>query len=55
MTNQIQNTRRGLVGGSALLAMTAALSIPGADATTGNWGKPRKLVWVPQALGDWDS
>jgi ABC-type sugar transport system substrate-binding protein len=55
MINQVQNTRRGLVGGSALLAMTAAFGIPGAAAATGDWGKRRKLVWVPQALGDWDS
>jgi ABC-type sugar transport system substrate-binding protein len=57
MTNDFQNTRRGLLGGSALAAVAAAIGVPGEAlaAGTADWGKPRKLVWVPQALGDWDT
>jgi ABC-type sugar transport system substrate-binding protein len=55
MNHAIPATRRGLIGTAA--ATVAAIGLPAAGfaADAGAWGKPRKLVWVPQALGDWDS
>ncbi len=56
MNNENSATRRSLIG-TATAAAAAAIGMPAAAfaADAGAWGKPRKLVWVPQALGDWDS
>jgi ABC-type sugar transport system substrate-binding protein len=57
MAEEFRTTRRVLLGGGAFAAVAATLGVPEAMAAAecGDWGKPRKLVWVPQALGDWDS
>jgi ABC-type sugar transport system substrate-binding protein len=55
MKVELRNTRRGLLGGTAVAALAAFGAPAGAIAAEGDWGKPRKCVWVPQALGDWDT
>jgi ABC-type sugar transport system substrate-binding protein len=55
MMGEQQNTRRGLLGGTAIAALAAFGAPATAKAAEGDWGRPRKCVWVPQALGDWDT
>lgn len=51
-----KGTRRDVLTGGGVAAMAAAfMGAPSAaSAADGDWGRPRKLVWVSQALGDWD-
>ena len=57
MTRTINESRRRFLGaGAAATAAAATLGLPlPGKAATGEWGPPRKLIWVPQALGDWDT
>jgi ribose transport system substrate-binding protein len=56
MTNASDGTRRQMLGGAAAIAaaLGAGVPRPATAASEGAWGKPRRLVWVSQALGDWD-
>jgi ribose transport system substrate-binding protein len=57
MKKGIEGTRRGLLTAGAAATMATALGrgVSVAEAATvAEWGKPRRLVWVSQALGDWD-
>ena len=52
-----KTSRRGIIGGVGMGAaglMAMGVPVPGM-AAEGEWGPARKLVWVPQALGDWDT
>jgi ABC-type sugar transport system substrate-binding protein len=53
---KLKGTRRDVMTGGVAGAMAAAfMGAPGAAlAAEGDWGKPRKMIWVSQALGDWD-
>ncbi|MBV8566241.1 MAG: substrate-binding domain-containing protein [Methylobacteriaceae bacterium] len=59
MKKIIEGTRREFVTRSTVGALGAAfaagLPVTAMAADAGSWGKPRKCVWVPQALGDWDT
>src|SRR4029079_6782032 len=52
MTDKLVSTRRQVLAGAGLAAMASQVGI-----TTGALaaGPKRKLIWVPQALGDWDT
>jgi ribose transport system substrate-binding protein len=59
MLRNMKSDRRGLVvGGARAAALTAAAGAMGLPAAAlaqeGEFGPPRKFIWVPQALGDWD-
>jgi ribose transport system substrate-binding protein len=59
MSQGYMSDRRGLmVGGARAAALSTAVGIMGlpaaALAAEGAFGPPRKFIWVPQALGDWD-
>lgn len=60
MDETAKTTRRGVlgagagIGAAAMAAVTMGLPLP-VLAADGKWGPARKLVWVPQALGDWDT
>ena len=59
MLRNVKSDRRGLmVGGARAAALTAAAGAMGLPAAAlaqeGEFGPPRKFIWVPQALGDWD-
>jgi ribose transport system substrate-binding protein len=59
MSQRYLSDRRGLmVGGARAAALSTAAGIMGVPAAAlaaeGAFGPPRKFIWVPQALGDWD-
>ena len=52
MSEKLVSTRRQVLAGAGLAAVASQIGFTtGAHAA----GPPRKLIWVPQALGDWDT
>ena len=52
MPEQLSSNRRQLLMGAGLLAVAAQVGLP-VEAFAA--GEKKKIVWVPQALGDWDT
>ena len=52
MAEQLSSNRRQLLMGAGLLAVAAQVGLP-VEAFAA--GEKKKIVWVPQALGDWDT
>ena len=52
MSEKLVSTRRQVLAGAGLAAVSSQIGFTtGAHAA----GPPRKLIWVPHALGDWDT
>jgi len=54
MSEQFIANRRQLLAGAGLAALAAPFGLSSA-AMAAATGPKRKLIWVPQALGDWDT
>lgn len=52
MSEKLTSNRRQLLVGAGLAAVAAQVGLP---TTALAAGPRRKLIWVPQALGDWDT
>ena len=54
MSNTLVSNRRQVLVGTGLAALAASqVGLSGSALAAA--GPPRKLIWVPQALGDWDT
>src|ERR1700741_3877325 len=54
MSNTLVSNRRQVLVGTGLAAL-AATQVGLSTSAQAAAGPPRKLIWVPQALGDWDT
>ena len=52
MSEKLTSNRRQLLMGAGLAAVAAQVGLPTVALAA---GPRRKLIWVPQALGDWDT